>query len=111
MSYINPFIKVNQGGLPRLEAVSVDTTSGSVYKFREHRFLNYPYAGLIIFKLPEVASPTAGDVYFTTGESGSKVLVLDHSGKNVAATNTSISAGGIFIGWYADGTLMLITGV
>lgn len=111
MSNINPYILVNKQGLPRLEAVSVDTTRGSVYKFREHRFLNYPYAGLIIFKLPEVASPTAGDVYFTTGESGSKVLVLDHNGNNVAATNTSISAGGIFIGWYADGTLMLITGV
>lgn len=111
MSYINPFIKVNQAGIPRLEAVSVDTTSGSVYKFREHRFLNYPYAGLIIFKLPEVASPTAGDVYFTTGESGSKVVVLDHNGNNLVATNVKVSAGGIFLGWYANGTLMLLTGV
>lgn len=111
MDYINPFIKVNQGGIPRLEAISVDTTSGSVYKFREHRFLNYPYAGLIIFKLPEVASPTTGDVYFTSGESGSKVLVLDRHGDKIAADNTNISAGGIFIGWYANGTLMLITGL
>ena len=75
MAYINPFIKVNQGGIPRLEAISVDTTSGSIYKFKEHRFLNFPYAGLIIFKLPKVATPTAGNVYFTTGDSN--ILVLD----------------------------------
>ena len=111
MAYINPFIKVNQGGIPRLEAISVDTTSGSIYKFKEHRFLNFPYAGLIIFKLPKVATPTAGNVYFTTGDNNSNILVSDAHGVALSATDTNLAAGGIYLGWYAEGNLLLMTGV
>ena len=111
MDYINPFIKVNAGGIPRLEALSVDSTNGLVYNFKAHRFLNYPYAGLLIFKLPAVTTAaTSGNVYFTSN-GGNKVQVLDYSGAAIPATNTNISAGGIFIGWYADNTLQLLTGL
>ena len=107
MAYINPFIKVNQGGIPRLEAISVDTTSGSIYKFKEHRFLNFPYAGLIIFKLPKVATPTAGNVYFTTGGS-SATQVFNKAGAVLASNDASLVAGGVFIGWYSEGKLLLL---
>lgn len=108
---INPFIKVNASGIPRLEAISVDTASGSIYKFKEHKFLNFPYAGLIIFKLPKVATPTAGNVYFTTGNNNSNIPVLDAHGVNLSATDTNLAAGGIYLGWYAEGILQLITGI
>ena len=108
---INPFIKVNASGIPRLEAISVDTTSGSIYKFKEHKFLNFPYAGLIIFKLPKVATPTAGNVYFTTVNNNSNILVLDAHGNNLSATDTNLAAGGIYLGWYAEESLQLLTGV
>ena len=68
MAYINPFIKVNAGGIPRLEARNTPTADASnnlTYDFYEHRFLNYPYAGIIIFKLPAVTAPAAACITFT----------------------------------------------
>ena len=115
MAYINPFIKVNAGGIPRLEARNTPTADASnnlIYDFYEHRFLNYPYAGIIIFKLPAVTAPAAaGNVYFTTGDNNSNILVLDAHGENLSATDTNLAAGGVYLGWYAEGNLLLMTGV
>ena len=110
MANINPFIKVNAGGIPRLEAINVDSSSGLVYTFKPHRFLNYPYAGLILFKLPYVSTTlTEGDVYFTS-DGVSKVKVFDRKGDALSGESAVLGAGGIFIGWYADGVLQLLTG-
>ena len=111
MAFINPFIKVNAGGIPRLEATSVDSTSGLVYDFKAHKFLNYPYAGLLLFKLPTVStSLTSGSVYFTSN-GGNKVQVFDSHGVAVPGNSTTISLGGVFLGWYSDGKLQLLTGL
>ena len=111
MAYINPFIKVNAGGIPRLEARNTPTADASnnlTYDFYEHRFLNYPYAGIIIFKLPAVTTPAAaGNVYFTTGGT-SAAQVFDKAGAVLASNNTSLVAGGVFIGWYSEGKLLLL---
>lgn len=112
MDYINPFIKVNAGGIPRLEALSVDSTAGLVYTFKKHRFLQYPYAGLLIFKLPKVTTTaTAGNVYFNSGVGTSNVQVFNYSGSALDGENESLAAGGVFLGWYADGVVQLLTGV
>ena len=111
MAYINPFIKVNAGGIPRLEARNTPTADASnnlTYDFYEHRFLNYPYAGIIIFKLPAVTAPAAaGTVYFTTGGS-SAAQVFNKAGATLASNDTSIVAGGVFIGWDSGGKLLLL---
>ena len=111
MAYINPFIKVNAGGIPRLVARNtpiVDTSNNLTYDFHEHRFLNYPYAGIIIFKLPAVTAPAAaGNVYFTTGGS-STAQVFNKAGATLASNDTSLVAGGVFIGWYSEGKLLLL---
>ena len=111
MAYINPFIKVNAGGIPRLEArntPTADASSNLIYDFYEHRFLNYPYAGIIIFKLPAVTAPAAaGDVYFTTGGTNS-AQVFNKAGATLASNDTSLVAGGVFIGWYSEGKLLLL---
>ena len=111
MAYINPFIKVNAGGIPRLEARNIptaDVSNNLTYDFYEHRFLNYPYAGIIIFKLPAVTTPAAaGNVYFTTGGS-SAAQVFNKAGATLASNDTSLVAGGVFIGWYSEGKLLLL---
>ena len=110
MAYINPFIKVNAGGIPRLEArntPTADTSNNLTYDFYEHRFLNYPYAGIIIFKLPAVTAPAAGNVYFTTGGSNA-IQVFNKAGAVLASNDASIVAGGVFIGWYSEGKLLLL---
>ena len=111
MAYINPFIKVNAGGIPRLEArttPTADANNNITYDFYEHRFLNYPYAGIIIFKLPAVTGPTtAGSVYFTTGGS-SAIQVFDKAETALASNNTGLTPGGVFIGWYSEGKLLLL---
>ena len=111
MAYINPFIKVNAGGIPRLEArntPTADTSNNLTYDFHGYRFLDYPYAGIIIFKLPAVTAPAAaGNVYFTTG--GSNVSqIFNKSGAVLASNDASLVAGGVFIGWYSEGKLLLL---
>ena len=111
MAYINPFIKVNAGGIPRLEARNTpiaDASNNLTYDFYEHRFLNYPYAGIIIFKLPAVTAPAAaGNIYFTTGGTNA-IQVFNKSGDVLASNNAGFVAGGDFIGWYSEGKLFLL---
>lgn len=107
MEYVNPFIKVNAGGIPRLAAKSAVVVDNDVtFDFNKHRFLNYPYVGLIIFKLPPYTVTGAGNVYFTSG--GEKpVQVLKKSGTAAASNGSVLQAGGIFLGWYEDGQVRL----
>ena len=111
MAYINPFIKVNAGGIPRLEARNVpaaDASNNLTYDFYPHRFLDYPYAGLIIFKLPAVTAPgAAGNVYFTSGGSNS-TQVFNRHGVAVPSNSANLVGGGVFIGWYSEGKLLIL---
>ena len=114
MAFINPFIKVNAGGIPRLQAINTPVAASDnslTYDFNNHRFLNYPYVGLIIFKLPAITAPgAAGNVYFTTGGQ-SNIQVYNHSGEAVVSTNAGLVSGGVFVGWYSDGKLLILTGL
>lgn len=111
MAIINPFIKVNAGGIPRLEARNTPTADASnnlTYDFFPHRFLSYPYAGLLIFRLPAVTAPAAaGEVFFTTG-GNNNVQVFDKAGVAIASNDADLIPGGVFIGWYSDGKLLLL---
>jgi hypothetical protein len=70
-----------------------------------------PYSGLLIFKLPAVSTTlTAGSVYFTTN-GGNKVQVYDGFGDALSGTSTTFTKGGVFLGWYSDGELLLLTGL
>lgn len=114
MAFINPFIKVNAGGIPRLEARNTPVAASDnslTYDFNPHRFTGYSYAGLLIFKLPAVTAATAaGSVYFTT-DGTNKTQVYDYAGAAVASNSATLAAGGVFIGWYSDGKLLLLTNV
>lgn len=111
MAYINPFIKVNAGGIPRLEArntPTADANNNLTYDFYPHRFLSYPYSGLIIFKLPAVTTPgAAGEVFFTTG-GNSGIQVYDKAGTAIASNDAELVLGGVFLGWYSDSKLLLL---
>lgn len=110
MAYMNPFITVNKSGIPRIQSESVKLeTNDVIYDFNPHRFLNYPYVGLIIVKLSATPStPTAaGAVYFTTA-GNNKTQVYDALGEALESTNTAFTSGGIFIGWYSDNKLQLL---
>lgn len=111
MAFINPYIKVNAGGIPRLEArntPTADTSNNLTYDFQQHRFLSLPYVGLLVFKLPAVTVATAaGAVYFTTAGSNT-IQVYDKAGNAVASNSATLAAGGIFIGWYSDSKLHLL---
>ena len=107
MAYVNPFIKVNAGGIPRFAAKNTTVTGNDVtFDFNNHRFLNYPYVGLIIFKLPSYTVAAAGNIYFTTGGENS-VQVLSKSGAAAVSNDATLQAGGIFLGWYEDGQIRL----
>ena len=109
MAYINPFIKVNAGGIPRLQAETATVSGNDVtFDFRPHRFLNYPYAGLIIFKLPSYTVTSAGNVYFTT-EKANKVQVYDYAGTALDSSEAGLKSGGIYIGWYENGKVQILT--
>lgn len=107
MEMINPFIKVNAGGIPRLAAKSAIVTGDDVtFDFNKHRFLSYPYVGLIIFKLPPYTVSGSGKVFFTSGGDNS-TQVLGKSGAAADSANTALVAGGVFMGWYEDGQIRL----
>lgn len=110
MAFINPYIKVNAGGIPRLEARNTPTADSSnnlTYDFQQHRFLKLPYTGLLIFKLPAVTAATSsGLVYFNSGNSN--IQVYDKVGTALSSTNATLALGGVFIGWYCDNKLLLL---
>lgn len=108
MEFINPFIKVNAGGIPRLAAKNAVVSDDNVtFDFNKHKFLNYPYVGLIIFKLPAYTVTAAGNVYFTSGGTN-QVQVLDKAGAPAASNSAVLTAGGVFLGWYEDGQIRLL---
>jgi len=104
---INPFITVNKNGIPRLEATGVTVGTSSVeYSFKYHPFFNNQYVGLIIFKLPSFTAPTTAVPITFTSNAGTN-NIYTYSGDEIESSNTSIAAGGIFIGFYESGTLKL----
>ena len=109
MAIFNPFIWANRNGIVRLEATSVDiNTNNVVYNFNNHRFLNANYSGLIIFKLPAYTAPTtAVPVVFNTNGRQQAVTILN----DVAVTSAELNKAGIYLAYYENGVLQLLTGI
>lgn len=104
-----PFIWSNRFGIPRLEATGVTVTTTAVtYSFQPHRFLNTPYSGLILFKLPAYTAPaTAVPIVFNT--NGTTQALTTANGE--AITSAEVSGAGIYLAYYENGTLQLLTGI
>lgn len=109
MNVLNPFIWSNKGGIVRLEATSVNVgTSAVTFNFQSHRFLNAPYSGLILFKLPSYTAPsTAVPIVFNT--DGKEQAVSTVNGEDVTSAN--LSGSGIYLAYYENGTLQILTGL
>lgn len=109
MTFINPFILTNAQGIPRLEATGVTVnTSNVVFSFKNHRFLNYPYVGLILFKLPSYTAPSpAVPIVFDTNGNSQALTTLN----GAAVTSAELSSAGIYLAFYDGNTLQLLTGI
>lgn len=105
----NPYIWSNKGGIPRLEATSVTVgTSAVTYTFQPHRFLSNPYSGLILFKLPAYTAPTtAVPIVFSTAGKTQELTTL----AGTAVTSAELSNAGIYLAYYENSTLQLLTGL
>lgn len=109
MVLINPYFYANRNGIPRLEADSVNITTEAVtFNFTNHRYLNIPYSGLILFKLPSYIVPsTAVPVVFNTNGRTQNLTTL--GGTNV--TSSQLGKAGIYLAYYENNTLQLLTGI
>lgn len=109
MAFNSPFIWSNRNGIPRLEATSVNITTDAVtFNFNPHRFLNTNYSGLILFKLPGFTAPaTAVPLVFNT--NGTAVNLTNVGGANV--TSAQINLAGIYLAYYENNVLQILTGV
>lgn len=108
VSMAYPFIFANRNGIPRLEATGVDiSTTAVTFNFNPHRFLNTPFAGLILFKLPAFTAPaTAVPLVFNTNGRTQAVTGLN----GVALTSADISSSGVYLAYYESGVLQILTG-
>lgn len=106
MILINPYYYANRNGIPRLEADSVNITTDAVtFNFNNHRYLNIPYSGLILFKLPNYTAPsTAVPIIFNTN---GKTQALTTLGGTVVTSN-DLNKSGIYLAYYENNTLQLL---
>lgn len=109
MTIFNPFIWANRNGIVRLESTGVDiNTNNVVFNFNNHRFLNANYSGLIIFKLPAYTAPTtAVPVVFNTNGRQQNVTKVG----NTNVTSAELNEAGIYLAYYENGVLQLLTGI
>ena len=104
---MNPYILINRQGIPRLEGNAVVNGNDVSVTFKPHAFLNYPYAGLILFKINSYTAPsTAGTITFTSS-ANSSISPKDSTGVAIQSTDASLAAGGLFLGYFENGSLNL----
>lgn len=108
MEWINPFITTNKGGIPGIEAISTTATaSAQVFTFNPHRFLNMPYRGLLLVKIPAYTAPgSALPIQFTT-QGGSTVNLKSVGDADV--TTTTLSSAGVYMCWVENGGIQLLS--
>ena len=98
---INPYILANSQGIPRLQATSVTVNATEVrFSFQNHRFLNAPFVGLILFKLPSIPLP----VTFATNGNTQRAINYE---TGAPLTVAEVARPGIFLAIYdsEDGVL------
>lgn len=80
---INPYILANSQGIPRLQATGVTVTTTEVrFSFQNHPFLNAPFIGKLLFKLPAIP----------TGTTATLPVVFSTNGNNQTAVNYDTGA-------------------
>lgn len=104
---MNPYILINREGIPRLEGKATVDGNNVTVTFNPHRFLNYPYAGLILFKINSYTAPSAAGTVTFTSSSNSSISPKDSAGELIESTNAGLVAGGLFLGYYENGSLNL----
>lgn len=108
MSYpINPYILANSQGIPRLQANSVTVNTSEVrFSFQNHRFLNAPFVGLILFKLPSIPTGTTATLPVVFATNGNNQAAINYE-TGAPLTVADVARAGIFLAIYdsEDGTL------
>ena len=101
MILLNPYFYANKQGIPRLEAETVTlTTDAATFNFSNHKYLNLPYSGLILFKLPSFAAPsTAVPIVFNTNGKIQELTTYD----GAAVTSADLNTAGIRLAYYENG--------
>lgn len=109
MILINPYFYANKQGIPRLEAETVTiTTDAATFSFGSHKYLNLPYSGLVLFKLPSFTAPTtAVPIVFNTNGKTQALTTLG----GAAVTSAQLNRAGIYLAYYENNTLQLLTGI
>lgn len=81
MSYpINPLILANSQGIPRLEATRVNVAATEVqFVFQNQAFLNTPFIGLILFKLPLIPAGTTDTLPVVFTANGSNQAAINYN--------------------------------
>lgn len=107
MILLNPYVYANKQGIPRLEAVTL-TTDAATFNFGSHRYLNLPYSGFILFKLPSFTAPTtAVPIVFNTNGKTQALTTLG----GAAVTSAELNKAGIYLAYYENNTLQLLTSI
>jgi len=103
MVLLNPYFYANKQGIPRLEAETITlTTDAATFNFGNHRYLNIPYSGLILFKLPSFTAPTtAVPIIFNTNGKTQALTTLGGD----AVTSAELNKAGIYLAYYENSTL------
>lgn len=106
---LSAYYYANKRGIPRLEANNVTITTDAVtFNFTEHNYLNIPYSGLVLFKLPSYTAPTtAVPIVFNTN---GKTQILTTLGGN-SVTSAELNSSGIYLAYYENNILQLLTGI
>ena len=109
MILLNPYFYANKQGIPRLEAETVTLTAdAATFNFSNHKYLNLPYSGLILFKLPSFTAPaTAVPIVFNTNGKTQALTTLG----GTAVTSAQLNKEGIYLAYYENNTLQLLTGI
>ena len=104
---IAPYMLANSQGIPRLQATAVAVTATEVrFSFRSHPFLNAPFIGKLLFKLPAIPAGTTGTlpVVFTTNGNNQAAINYE-TGETLTAAD--VARAGIYDAIYdsEDGLL------
>lgn len=108
MSYpINPYILANSQGIPRLEATGVNVTTTDVrFTFQNQPFLNAPFVGLILFKLPAIPTGTTATLPVVFATNGNNQSAVNYN-TGSALTVSDFARSGVYLAIYdsEDGVL------
>lgn len=103
---LSAYYYANKRGIPRLEANNVTVSTDAVtFNFTEHNYLNVPYSGLVLFKLPSYTAPsTAVPIVFNTNGKTQNLTTL--GGDSV--TSSDLNKSGIYLAYYENSVLQLL---